>query len=78
MLQVDHNPFVSGLQYWILTSEKELYVYNLERNNATPFTVVTIHPAKEFINITGNVNTFDLLTFRFVNIAPLRFDAEIK
>ena len=35
-------------------------------------------PAKEFINIAGNVNTFDLLTFRFVNIAPLRFDAEIK
>lgn len=77
VLQISRNPYVSDQQYWLLTSDKELYAYRINSTKENSFSVLAVHPVKNFVNLTGNINAFDLLTFQFVRIAPLRFDAEI-
>jgi hypothetical protein len=40
--------------------------------------VTGIHKIREFENMVGNINSFEVGVFKFVALNPVRFDAEIK
>lgn len=51
-----------------------MYVYKVDPTDTPNFFVTAVHKIKDFTNIVGNVNTFEVEVFKFVQLNPVRFD----